>query len=345
MAILEAVTLDHHTSDLVEFGTGTHVLVTGGAGFLGSALVDLLLARGCNVTVIDDLSNGSLRNLPSSNPRLTIRTFRVGDPAFDAVVQYEVGMADVVFHLASPIGVQRAHSERFAVTSGILVSGCSIVEACRRHRRPLLFTSSSEVYGSGRERPIAESDPVITDLRPRWGYAASKAAIEHLVAGLFSDFAIPTWIVRPFNMAGPRQRPATGLVVPAFVDAALRGEPLVVHDDGEQRRAFLHVADAAEGLLLIMQCPALRGRPVNLGGREAVQIGNLARMVVEATKTTAPIVMKPSVSVYGEEFAVTYDRVPDTTLLTTTTGWRPLRSMRQIIIDCIEDMRTELLAA
>ncbi|MDX8447507.1 NAD-dependent epimerase/dehydratase family protein [Mesorhizobium captivum] len=337
--------MDNHNSDMVEFGPHTHVLVTGGAGFVGSALVDLLLARNCRVTVIDDLSNGSLRNLPDGDPRLTIRTFRVGDPAYDAAVHEEVGLADAVFHLASPIGVQLAHKERFAVTSGILESGCSIVEACRLHRRPLLYTSSSEVYGSGRDRPISESDPVVTDLRPRWGYAAAKAAVEHLVAGLFFDLGIPTWIVRPFNMAGPRQRSATGLVLPAFVNAALRGEPLVVHDDGEQRRAFLHVADAAEGLLLVMQCRSLRGRPVNLGGSEAVQIGNLAKMVVEATQTNAPIVMKPSNAVYGEKFAVTYDRVPDTSLLTTMTGWRPLRSTMQTILACIEHMRTERVMA
>ncbi|WP_292452434.1 NAD-dependent epimerase/dehydratase family protein [Mesorhizobium sp.] len=337
--------MDSHSADMVEFGPRTHVLVTGGAGFLGSALVDLLLARHCSVTVIDDLSNGLLSNLPASDSQLTVRTFRVGDPAFNASVRDEVGQADAVFHLASPIGVQRAHKERFAVTSGILESGCSIVEACRLHRRPLLYTSSSEVYGSGRDRPITESDPVMTDIRPRWGYAAAKAAVEHLVAGLLFDFGIPAWIVRPFNMAGPRQRSATGLVLPVFVNAALRGEPLVVHDDGEQRRAFLHVADAAEGLLLVMQCRSLQGRPVNLGGSEAVQIGKLARMVVEATETNAPIVMKPSNAVYGDRFAATYDRVPDTGLLTTLTGWRAVRSTKQTIMDCIEHMRTERVMA
>ncbi|WP_189413872.1 MULTISPECIES: NAD-dependent epimerase/dehydratase family protein [unclassified Mesorhizobium] len=337
--------MDSHSADMVEFGPRTHVLVTGGAGFLGSALVDLLLARHCSVTVIDDLSNGLLSNLPVGDPRLTVRAFRVGDPAFNAAVRDEVGQADAVFHLASPIGVQRAHKERFAVTSGILESGCSIVEACRLHRRPLLYTSSSEVYGSGRDRPITESDPVMTDIRPRWGYAAAKAAVEHLVAGLLFDFGIPAWIVRPFNMAGPRQRSATGLVLPVFVNAALRGEALVVHDDGEQRRAFLHVADAAEGLLLVMQCRSLQGRPVNLGGSEAVQIGKLARMVVEATETNAPIVMKPSNAVYGDRFAATYDRVPDTGLLTAMTGWRALRSTKQTIMDCIEHMRTERVIA
>ncbi|MDX8455997.1 NAD-dependent epimerase/dehydratase family protein [Mesorhizobium sp. VK9D] len=337
--------MDNHSADMVELGPHTHVLVTGGAGFVGSALVDLLLARDCNVTIIDDLSNGSLGNLPASDPRLTIHTFRIGDPAFNAAVGHAVGQADAVFHLASPIGVQLAHKERFAVTSGILESGCAIVEACRLHRRPLLYTSSSEVYGSGRDRPITEADPVMTDLRPRWGYAAAKAAVEHLVAGLFFDFGIPTWIVRPFNMAGPRQSPATGLVLPVFVSAALKGEPLVVHDDGEQRRAFLHVADAAEGLLLVMRSRSLRGRPVNLGGSEALQIGNLAKMVVEAAKTKAPIVRKPSNAIFGERFAVTYDRVPDTGLLTKTTGWRPLRSTKQIITDCIEHMRTERVMA
>lgn len=337
--------MDNHSADMVEFGPQTHVLVTGGAGFLGSALVDLLLSRNCSVTVIDDLSNGSLRNLAVNDPRLTVRTFRIGDPAFSGTVHEAVGQADAVFHLASPIGVQLAHQERFAVTRSIIESGFAIIEACRHHRRPLLYTSSSEVYGSGRDRPITESDPVTTDLRPRWGYAAAKAAVEHLVAGLFFDLGIPTWIVRPFNMAGPRQSPATGLVLPVFVSAALQGKPLIVHDDGEQRRAFLHVADAAEGLLLVMQSRSLRGRPVNLGGSEPVQIGNLAKMVVDAARTNAPIVMKPSNAVYGDRFAVTYDRVPDTSLLTTVTGWRAVRSTRQTILDCIEHMRIERVMA
>ncbi|TIS17224.1 MAG: NAD-dependent epimerase/dehydratase family protein, partial [Mesorhizobium sp.] len=118
--MVEGGTLDNHSADVVEFGPRTHVLVTGGAGFLGSALVDLLLARHCSVMVIDDFSNGLLSNLPAGDPRLTIRAFRVGDQAFNEAVRDEVGRADAVFHLASPIGVQRAHKERFAVTSGIL---------------------------------------------------------------------------------------------------------------------------------------------------------------------------------------------------------------------------------
>lgn len=254
-------------------------------------------------------------------------------------MQTAIEGAAFVFHLASPIGVARAHKDRYAVTKDILDAGSMVAEACRALRCPLLYTSSSEVYGSGRAGRISEDDPLTSDIRPRWGYAVGKAAIEHVVAGLFFEHGVDTWIVRPFNMTGHRQRPETGLVVPVFANAALRGEPVVVHDDGSQTRAFLHVADAVDALLQIASCPDLRGRPVNLGGTHPWRIGDLARFVIEAAGTGSSLVHKRHEDVYGGNFASAHDRLPDTSLLTAMTGWRPTRSMHQAVLDCMQHLR------
>lgn len=329
----------------MRFRHGARVVVTGGAGFVGSTLVDLLLDRRFEVVVLDDLSGGRLRNLPQDHPRLTIDVLRVGDPLAANAIDRHLAGADAVFHLASPIGVRRAHAERFAVTSSILSSGLAIVSACVRNRCPLLFTSSSEVYGAGYDRPISETDPIITDIRPRWGYAGAKAAIEHLVAGMFLEFGVPSWIVRPFNMIGARQLPTAGQVIPVFARNVIRREPIIVHDDGAQRRSFLHVADAVEGLVEIMQCDALRGMPVNLGSSEPVRITDIARMVIDVAQVSVPIVLRSSKSIFGDNFAETRDRIPDIGLLARMTGWCPARTARQAISECLEHLASEQVPA
>jgi nucleoside-diphosphate-sugar epimerase len=326
-------------------GAGTKVLVTGGAGFVGSTLAAALLNRGCRVAVLDDLSHGESRNLPMDDPRLSFAALTVGNPAAADAVDDAVAVSDAVIHLASPIGVRRAHHERFAVTKNILDAGSMIVDACHRFRCPLLFMSSSEVYGTGHAGRITEQDPIVTDLRPRWGYAAAKAAVEHLAAGLFLEFGVPSWIVRPFNMAGARQKPDTGLVIASFAAAVLEGRPLVIHGDGSQTRAFLHVSDAAEALLGIMECPDLCGRPVNLGGNSALRINDLARLVMDVAGRSVPIIRKPPEEIFGEEFAISRDRVADTSLLTGMTGWRPLRPTEEAIADCIGHLRESCLPA
>jgi len=330
-----------HLAGPTNLADGRRVVVTGGAGFLGSTLTALLLERRCRVVVLDDLSTGFLRNLPLDHPSLVVRVVKIGDPAAAAAVDDEIATADAVFHLASPIGVRQAHTERYAVTKGILDSTSMIVDCCLRRQRPLLFASSSEVYGPGQELPISESAPIVTDLRPRWGYAAAKAAGEHLVAAMFHEFGVPTWIVRPFNMAGARQRAATGQVIPSFVAAALQGEPIIVHDDGNQRRSFLHVADAAEAMILVMQSGALLGRPVNLGSTEPVRIKELAQLIAEAVGTPVSIVMRSSEAVFGDGFAATRDRIPDIRLIRSVTGWQPKRTMRQAIADCVVHLGSE----
>ncbi len=328
--------------DVLSSGSHSTVVVTGGAGFIGSTLVDRLLGRGCRVIVLDDLSNGELRNLPMAHPALSVHRVTVGAPGSAAVLDDAVAAATLVVHLASPIGVGRAHAERFAVVQSILQSGIAVIEACRSHRRPMLMTSSSEVYGPGQLQPLSEDEPLRLGISPRWGYAAAKLALEHMAAGLFQEHGIPTWLVRPFNVAGPRQRPETGLVVATFVDAAVRGLPLVIHGDGSQTRAFLHVEDVAEALIRIVQCPLLAGRPVNLGGEQALSINEVAALVMQVSGAAVPIIHQSNHEVFGDGFVAAVTRVPDLGLLVSSTGWRPTRTAAQAIGDCYDARQARL---
>lgn len=321
-------------------GTRLHrdmtVVVTGGAGFIGSALVRRLLEIGCAVVVIDDLSGGTEANLPR-HPRLSLHRMRVC-PAHAAEVEAIIGTADLVYHLASPIGVALAHNARFSVVESILDSGTTVIKACRAHRCPLVLTSSSEVYGHGLPRPIRESDPVSLDISARWGYAAAKAALEHLAAGLYHEHGVPTWLVRPFNIAGPRQRPETGLVVASFVAAAAAGQPLEIHGDGLQKRSFLHVEDGAHALISIAFTEALTGLPVNVGSEQPITIIELAEVVRRVLNLDVPLRHRPLESMLGGQFTHAQSRIPDVTRLKTTTGWQPRRSLDEAVRDCFANL-------
>jgi len=309
-------------------------VVTGGAGFLGSHLVEALLAEGREVHVLDDFSSGRPENLPTSDERLAVERIDVGASgrARDALDR-AVAEAGIVFHLASPIGVERAHRTPRDTASRILEGGLAVVEACRRHRRALVFASSAEVYGTGGPGLLREDDALALGSAARLSYGAAKLAVEHLVLGLERQREAPAWIVRYFNVAGARQRPDTGLAVAAFALAALRGEPLVVHEGGTAERAFLHVRDAVAATLAVSRCEALRGRPVNAGSESPVSIENLARQVLERAGTSGRIVHEAHSARLGDGFAAVTRRVPDTSRLREATGWRPHLSL----VDAIDD--------
>lgn len=320
----------HNPSPLGPFQAGQRIVVTGGAGFIGSHLVDALLALGCRVTVLDDFSAGRHNNL-APHAMLEIREARVGR---DAILEAVHG-ANLVYHLASPIGVRRAHTERLAMVREILDASLSITQACEAARVPLLAISSSEIYGPGQAEAIDEEQPCGFAIAPRWGYATGKFALEQLCAGLANEAGLATWIVRPFNIAGPRQRPETGLCIAAFVAALQRGDVPEVHGDGSQRRAFLHVLDAVAALLLIPQSAALIGRPVNLGHDTGVSIRHVAERALALAGSAKQPRYVAMASVFGLGFADASIRVPTIARLTEATGWRPSRDLDSIIRDAL----------
>ncbi|WP_430397186.1 NAD-dependent epimerase/dehydratase family protein [Ferrovibrio sp.] len=317
-------------SALPPFQSGQRVVVTGGAGFIGSHLVEALLARGVAVTVLDDFSAGRRANLPA-HPQLDIREAHVGRDDIRAAI----AGAQLVYHLASPIGVRRAHAERLTMVREIIAASEAVTAACEAARVPLLAMSSSEVYGAGQAEAIDEEQPCGFGIAPRWGYAAGKMVLEQLCAGLAGEAGLATWIVRPFNIAGPRQRPETGLCIAAFAAALKQGDAPEVHGDGSQRRAFLHVLDAVEALLLIPQSAALIGRPVNLGHDTGVSIRHVAERALHAARSDKPPRFVPVAQVFGSGFAEATIRVPTIARLHEATGWRPRRDLDAILQDVL----------
>lgn len=317
------------------------ILVVGGAGLVGSHLTELLLEAGATVTVIDNLSSGRRDNLDLTHSRLSFQEFEVGAPQLsdaDSPLDRAVARADLVYHLASPIGVARAHHRGFDTTERILREGLQMVGTCLRHRRPLLYTSSSEIYGVGGTHPLGEEEISGFGLQPRWGYGAAKMAVEHLVAGLWREHSIPTWIARFFNVVGPRQNPESGLVVSAFCQAALAGKDLIVHGDGSDRRTFLHVEDAARALLAIPLSDPLRGQAVNVGGVENISIRELAELVISLCGA-GRIRYQPYEAAFGPGFAPVQDRRPKLDRLMNATGWRPQRTLEEAIQGCYATLR------
>ncbi len=289
-----------------------HVLVTGGAGFIGSHLVERLLADGHRVTVLDDLSGGRLENLNEArdHPRLRLIVGDVRDPK---ALQAALEGVEVVFHLAAVVGVPRVLADPLR-TLWVNVEGTGrVLEACAGRGIPVCLASSSEVYGKGVRWPAAEED----DLRlgpptsPRWVYAVSKLLDEHL-AMAWARRGLRVSVVRYFNVYGPRADPrGYGYVIARFMDQALRGEPLTVYGDGQQTRSFIYVTDAVEGTLRAGLSPAASGHIFNIGHPEEISILELAERVRRISGAQVPIRFLPLSEVYGPDFEEVARRIPD----------------------------------
>jgi UDP-glucose 4-epimerase len=310
--------------------------VTGGAGFIGSHLVELLLASGYSVHVVDDLSTGNLANLAAvrSHPELSITVASVADAA---VAQQVVQAADVVFHLAGVVGVRRLAQEPLAVMQANLHSTEAVLAACAASSVPVLVTSSSEVYGDG-PVPFVEGTPV----RPgsteglRGGYACAKAMGEWLATAHAEQSALPVIVARLFNTVGPRQTGDHGMVLPRFVQQALRGDPLTVYGEGQQTRCFAHVRDVARALLGLATSRSVPGRVINVGSAIETPVRELAQMVRDAAGTGAPIRNVPFHDVFPEGFVDPPRRVPSLQRLQAANGWLPDTSLASIVAELVE---------
>jgi UDP-glucose 4-epimerase len=311
-------------------------LVTGGAGFIGSHLVEALLERGRRVIVLDDLSTGSLDNLRAvqDHPNLRIEVGNVNEQAQLAEL---VALADDVYHLAAVVGVRLVmdHPEQTVTTN--LAPFASLLHLLRLQPKPLFLASTSEVYGKNPKPAFSEDDDLVLGppTRRRWVYACSKALDEYLALAQHQRTGLPVVIARLFNVVGPRQTGRYGMVLPIFVDQALAGGPLTVHEKGEQVRCFAHVRDVVAAICKLMETPSAFGRVFNLGSDTPVTIRSLAEQVVRAVDPAIPIQYVPYSTAFDPGFEDVPSRIPDLTRIREAINYTPTRTLTEIIREVI----------
>jgi UDP-glucose 4-epimerase len=309
-----------------------HSLVTGGAGFIGSHLVEALLARGRRVVVLDDLSTGSLANLDAvrTHPQLHfVRDSILNEQHLNELLEE----ADEVYHLAAVVGVRRVldDPERTVATNVEPVE--AMLRYLEHHPKPLFLASTSEVYGKNPKSPLAEDDDLVfgPTTRGRWVYACSKAIDEYLALAQHQRAGLPVVIGRFFNVVGPRQVGEYGMVLPRFVDCALQGRPLLVHGDGRQVRCFAHVADVVDAILRLMACPSAYGRVFNLGSDMPVTIRELADTVVRLVNPQAEVEHIAYEKAFPSGFEDIRCRIPDLSRVRQTIDYQPRFALEDII--------------
>jgi UDP-glucose 4-epimerase len=320
------------------------VLVTGGAGFIGSHLCERLLARGDRVTCLDDLSTGRAQNLGACRDEPGFELVH-GSVLDERLVERLLEGTAEVFHLAARVGVRAVLEQPSATLETNLVGTRHVLAAAARCGARVLFASSSEVYGRNEEPPFAEDAPLLAGVpagdtrEPRWSYACSKAMGEALAFAHAREHGLALLVVRFFNVVGPRQRGSYGMVLPRFVRAALSGAPLEVHGDGAQTRCFLHVQDALDAVLALWADPRARGQVVNVGSAQEVSVLELAERVRRLAASASPIVRRPYPEVYGIEMSDFRRRAPSLARLEALVGRRTLRSLDEIVAELLAQGR------
>lgn len=322
------------------------VLITGGAGFIGSHLAETLLQRGFDVTIIDDLSTGRFENIAHlvEHPRFS---FAIDTITNEIVLDRLASECGTIFHLAAAVGVKLIVEHPVHTIEANVTGTEAVLRAALRYRARVLLASTSEVYGKGNRVPFREEDDVVLGptVRSRWAYAASKMVDEFLALAYYREFGLPVTIFRLFNTVGPRQVGRYGMVIPRFVGQALQGKPLTVYGDGLQSRCFLHVQDAVRAILALAETSKSIGRVFNVGSTQEYTIQELARHVLAAVdENESPaeddprLVFIPYEQAYEEGFDDMRRRVPDISRLQQLTGWRPDHDLGDILRDVIADL-------
>jgi UDP-glucose 4-epimerase len=309
-------------------------LVTGGAGFIGSHVCNALIARGDSVVVLDNLSTGVSHNLDQL----------VGNPSFDFIsgsildsdlVNKLVESVDHVLHFAAAVGVFTIVDKPLDSLITNLRGTENVLEAASKYSKPVLIASSSEIYGkNGGQALNEESDRVVgSPLKSRWSYSEAKAIDESMAIFYHLEKGLPVRLVRFFNTVGPRQVGSYGMVVPRFVEAAIRGTPLAVYGTGQQSRCFCHVYDAVAAVLALIDSEAAIGQAFNVGNDGEITIGELAKKVISSLNSTSSIEMVPYEDAYGSGFEDMQRRVPDISKIKSVIGWTPKLGLDSIIRD------------
>ena len=335
------------TSEQKRTNLPANILITGGAGFIGSHLAEALLSQGHEVTIVDNLSTGRFENIAhlTDNPNFH---FAIESITNEAVMDRLVSKSNLIFHLAAAVGVQLIVQKPVHTIETNIMGTEAVLRTALRYRVKVLLASSSEVYGKGNSIPFREDDDVVLGptSRNRWAYAASKMVDEFLALAYHHEYGLPVTIFRLFNTVGPRQTGRYGMVIPRFVKQALQNESLTVYGDGQQSRCFLHVQDAVAAIQNLADKQAAEGQVYNIGSLEEITIHGLAEAVWEQitrldqranTIEQIPIKYIPYDEAYTKDFDDMRRRVPDISKIQTITGWSPKYRLSKILTDVIAE--------
>ena len=316
------------------------ILITGGSGFIGSYLCKNLLAKGHEVISLDNFSTGKFENIAGLENTKGFESIE-GSVLDKELVKDLISNVDTCFHFAAAVGVQKILDDPIGSLKTNLYGSENVIQACSESKVDLVLASTSEIYGKNTTQPLTEdSDRVIgSPLLSRWTYSEAKAIDEALAHAYHSKHGLKVKIVRLFNTVGPRQSPAYGMVIPRFFAAALSGKDLEIHGDGSQRRVFCHVDDAVSGVLELWKHSDGNGEAFNIGGIEEISILNLAKKIIEVTKSNSKINYIPYANLKSQGFEDMQRRVPSTEKLKKLTGWSPKKGLDEILFDYLFSVR------
>jgi len=321
-----------------------HALITGGAGFIGSHLAEALLRKGDTVTIIDNLTTGQIRNLKAveKHPQLSIA---IEDIRNVNVMDRLVSECDIILHLAAAVGVQRIISEPIETIETNIGGTEVVLKTARRYRKKVMIASTSEVYGKGVRIPFTEDDDSLlgATTRTRWSYAASKAIDEFLALAYYRHVDLPVSIFRLFNTVGPRQSGQYGMVLPRFVQSALKNEPITVYGDGAQQRCFCNVSNVVEAIVGLSESDAALGEVINVGSTEEISIFELAERVRDRADSASEIKSMAYDEAYEAGFEDFRRRVPSIEKIKRLIGWEPTTTLDETIDQIIDYQRKELI--
>jgi UDP-glucose 4-epimerase len=308
------------------------VFITGGAGFIGSHLCDAFIANGDKVEILDNLSTGSLKNISHIQSNINVIN---GDIRDKQLVEPLVLKSDLVLHMAAAVGVHTILEKPIESISTNFAGSEIVLNACVKYRKKIVIASTSEIYGKNAHQPLSETDDRVmgSPQKLRWSYADSKALEEAMAHALFLANGLEVITLRFFNVVGPRQLGSYGMVLPRFVESALRHKPINVFGDGNQTRVFCHVLDAVNAILRLVSSEKAIGEVFNIGGREEISIKNLALKVIDITKSESKVVFSPYSDSYEPGFEDMLRRVPDLSKIKSFIDWDPSFKLDQIIQD------------
>ena len=314
------------------------MLITGGSGFIGSHLAAEYLAKGNSVSILDNISTGDISNLGSNFDRVN---FTKGEIQDSDLVEDLVSKSDLVLHMAAALGVSNIMNRPLESISTNVLGSQVVLEAAAKYKKRILIASTSEIYGKNPNQPLSEEDDRVvgTPQNFRWSYSDAKALEESMASALFFQKKLQVTTVRFFNTVGPRQSGTYGMVLPRFVESALKNEEILIHGTGEQTRVFCHVYDAVQAITGLIANLGTVGKVYNVGGAGEISINQLAERVIALTNSRSSMRHIPYTDVYPHGFEDMQRRVPNISKIGREIGWFPSKSIDQIILDVAENLR------